>query len=232
MLQRGDGFTDISQMPASIRNSLSPDAARSYITVAKSNAKPKSVQSNGATSTALELMRILQPEEFAKQGLGKYVGQVTPAEMQGLLKEQAKIIAGDPDADVRGKVSNTISTFGVEAGLTGSDEKDKSKRVRVQKAMEAEVRDLTGGKRKPTEDELYRAFLSATREVTFTVNTTFAGIPTGQSSRTKRRFELEADDVPANVRQRITNGYQSTYGRAPTDEQVGEIFRNGKGRYW
>ena len=53
----------------------------------------------------------------AKQSLGKYVGQVTPAEMQGLLKEQARIVAGDPDADIRGKVSSTISTFGVEAGL-------------------------------------------------------------------------------------------------------------------
>ncbi len=232
VLKRGDGFTDISQMPANIRNSLAPDAARSYIGVAKSNAKPKSIPANGSTATALELMRILQPEEFAKQGLGKFVGQVTPAEMQGLMKEQAKIMAGDPDADVRGKVSTTISTFGVEAGLTGSDEKDKAKRVRVQKAMEAEVRDLTGGKRKPTEDELYRAFLSATKEVTFAVNTTFAGIPTGQSQRTKRRFELEAGDVPDNVRQRIAKGYQSTYGRAPTDEQIGEIFRNGKGRYW
>ncbi len=232
VLKRGEGFTDISQMPASIRNRLSPDAARSYISVAKSNAKPKSIGANGTTATALELMRILQPEEFAKQGLGKFVGQVTPAEMQGLMKEQAKIIAGDPDADVRGKVSATISTFGVEAGLTGSDEKDKVKRVRVQKVMEAEIRDLTGGKRKPTEDELYRAFLSATKEVTFTVNTSFAGIPTGQSQRTRRRFELEADDVPDNVRQRISNGYQSTYGRVPTDEQIGEIYRNGKGRYW
>lgn len=232
VLKRGDGFTDISQMPANIRNSLSPDAARSYIGVAKSNAKPKSIAANGNTATALELMRILQPEEFAKQGLGKFVGQVTPAEMQGLMKEQAKIIAGDPDADVRGKVSSTISTFGVEAGLTGSDETDKVKRVRVQKVMEAEIRDLTGGKRKPTEDELYRAFLSATKEVTFTVNTSFAGIPTGQSQRTRRRFELEADDVPDNVRQRIAKGYQSTYGQAPTAEQIGEIYRNGKGRYW
>lgn len=232
VISRGDRFTDVSQMPASIRGSLSPDALRSYIGVAKANAKPAEVKANGSIATTLELQRILDPEGFAKQSLGRYVGQMTPAEMQGLLKEQAKIVAGDPDADVRGKVSSTISTFGVEAGLTGNKEADKLKRVRVQKTMEAEVKALTGGKRKPTEDELYKAFLSATKEVTFRVDRTFAGIGIGQADRTKPRYELEAGDVPPNVRQRIVNSYTQTYGQAPNDEQLGEIYRNGKGRYW
>lgn len=232
VISRGDRFTDVSQMPANIRSALSPDALRQYMGVAKSNVKTEAPKANGSIATTLELKRILDPEGFAKESLGKYMGQMTPAEMQGLLKEQAKIVAGDPDADVRGKVSSTISTFGVEAGLTGNKEADKVKRVRVQKTMEAEIKALTGNKRKPTEDELYKAFLSATKEVTFRVDRTFAGIGIGQADRTKPRYELEASDVPANVRQRIVNSYTQTYGQAPSDEQLGEIYRNGKGRYW
>lgn len=232
VLNRGDGFTDISQMPASIRNALSPDAARSYIGVAKSNAKPKAVEANGSAATSLELLRILEPEKFAATPLGKFAGQVTRAEMQGLLVEQAKIIKGDPDRSVRSKVASTISTFGVEDGLTGGKEDDRKKRVAVQKIMESEINALTGGKRNPTDDELYRAYQSATRDVTFTVNRTFVGIPTGQAQRTKRRFELEAGDVPDNVRQRIVSSWKKTYGGDPTDEQIATAYQNGKGRFW
>jgi nicotinic acid phosphoribosyltransferase len=164
--------------------------------------------------------------------LGKFAGQVTRAEMQGLLVEQAKIIKGDPDKSIRSKVASTISTFGVEDGLTGGKEDDRKKRVAVQKIMESEINALTGGKRNPTDDELYRAYQSATRDVTFTVNRTFAGIPTGQAQRTKRRFELEASDVPDNVRQRIVSGWKKTYGGDPTDEQIATAYQNGKGRFW
>lgn len=232
VLKQGAGFTDLSQMPASIRGSLSPDAARSYMGVAKSNAKPVEAVANGATATSLELLRILEPEKFAKEPLGKYAGTVTRAEMQGLLVEQAKIVKGDPDKSIRSKVASTISTFGVEDGLTGSKEQDRQKRVAVQKIMEGEVQAVTGGKRNPTDDELYRAYQSATRDVTFTVNTTFAGIPTGQAQRTKSRYDLGAGDIPDNIRQRIERGYQNQMGRKPTDDELATAYRNGKGRYW
>jgi len=232
VLKQGSRFTDISQMPASIRNGLSPDAARSYIGVAKSNSKPVEAVANGATATSLELMRIMEPEKFAATPLGKFAGQVTRAEMQGLLVEQAKIIKGDPDKSIRSKVASTISTFGVEDGLTGNKEDVRQKRVAVQKIMESELQAVTGGKRNPTDDELYRAYQSATRDVTFTVNRSFAGIPTGQAQRTKPRFELEASDVPENIRQRIVAGWAKTYGSAPNDEQIGTAYRNGKGRFW
>ena len=232
VMNLGDRFTDVSQIPANIRNRLSPDAVRQYMGVAKSNTKTEAVQANGNTATSLELMRILEPERFSREPLGKYVGQVTRAELQGLAVEQAKIIKGDPDKSIRSKVASTISTFGVDDGLTGNKEDVRRKRVAVQKIMEGELQALTGGKRNPTDDELYRAYQSATKEITFTVNTTFAGIPTGQAQRTKPRFELDAGDVPENIRQRITQGYQKQLGRAPTDDEIATAYRNGKGRYW
>ena len=211
---------------------MPPDAARSYIGVAKSNSKPVEAVANGSAATTLELMRIMEPEKFAATPLGKFAGQVTRAEMQGLLVEQAKIIKGDPDKSIRSKVASTISTFGVEDGLAGNKEEDRKKRVSVQKIMESEIQSVTGGKRNPTDDELYRAYQSATRDVTFTVNRSFAGIPTGQGQRTKPRYELESSDVPENIRQRIVAGWQKTYGTAPNDEQIGTAYRNGKGRFW
>lgn len=232
VLNLGDKFTDVSQIPAGVRNSLSPDALRQYMGVAKSNTKSEGVLANGNTATSLELMRVLEPERFSREPLGKYVGQVTRAELQGFAVEQAKIIRGDPDKSIRSKVASTISTFGVEDGLTGNKEDARQKRVAVQKTMEAEIQALTGGKRNPTDDELYRAYQSATRDVTFTVNTTFVGIPTGQSERTKPRFELGVRDVPENIRQRIARGYQNQFGRAPTDDEIATAYRNGKGRYW
>lgn len=228
----GDRFRDVSQIPAAVRNRLSPDAVRSYMGVAKSNEKSEEAQANGNTATTLGLMRILEPERFAREPLGKYAGQVTRAELQGLAVEQAKIIRGDPDKSIRSKVASTISTFGVEDGLTGNKDDVRQKRVAVQKTMEAEIQALTGGKRNPTDDELYRAYQSATRDVTFRVNTTFAGIPTGQAERSKPRYELGIKDVPENIRQRIARGYQNQFGRAPTDDEIATSYRNGKGRYW
>ncbi|KEZ00498.1 hypothetical protein AI27_02040 [Sphingomonas sp. BHC-A] len=231
VLKQGAGFTDISQMPASIRNALSPDAARSYIGVAKSNSKPVEAVANGATATSLELLRIMEPEKFAATPLGKYAGQVTRAEMQGLLVEQAKIIKGDPDKSIRSKVASTISTFGVEDGLTGGTDSAKKKRVAVQRIMETELKAVTGGKRNPTDDELYKAYQSATRDVTFTVDKWALGV-SWKKDRTKPRFELDVDDVPENVKQRISRGYQNQYGRAPTDDEIATAYRNGKGRFW
>ncbi|HKY80276.1 MAG TPA: M23 family metallopeptidase [Sphingobium sp.] len=232
VMNLGDNFKDVSQIPAAVRNRLSPDAVRSYMGVAKSNTKAEGVEANGNTATSLELMRILEPERFAREPLGKYAGQVTRAELQGLAVEQAKILKGDPDKSIRSKVASTISTFGVEDGLTGSKEADRQKRVAVQRIMEGEIQALTGGKRNPTDDELYRAYQSATRDVTFRVNTTFAGIPTGQAERTKPRYALEASDVPENIKQRIQRGYQNQFGRVPTDDEIATAYRNGKGRFW
>ncbi|WP_333883826.1 M23 family peptidase [Sphingobium yanoikuyae] len=231
VLKQGAGFTDISQMPPSIRNALSPDAARSYIGVAKSNAKPKAVEANGPRATDLELARIRNPEEFAKIPLGKFATELTPAELQSLLIEQEKIKKGDPEKSIRSKVASTINTFGVDDGLTGQDDDKGTKRrqrVAVQKIMEGELRALTGGKRNPTDDELYKAYQSATRDVTYRT----VGFFGGAGSKTKRRFELSAEDVPEDRRLKIIAGYRQTYGRDPTNDEIGEIFRNGKGRYW
>ncbi|OHC93906.1 MAG: hypothetical protein A3H25_02790 [Sphingomonadales bacterium RIFCSPLOWO2_12_FULL_63_15] len=227
VLKQGAGFTDLSQMPANIRGNLSPDAARSYMGVAKSNAKPVEAVANGAAATSLELLRIRDPEKFAKEPLGKYAGSVTRAEMQGLLVEQAKMNKGDPDADIRAKVAATIGTYDTPDLGFGDKDTGPVKRVRVQKLMERELIAATGGKRKPTETELYQAFISATKEVVIPHKSFLGGV----SDKKFRRYEIEAENIPPNVRWQIEDAYRRKFGvtEVPEDE-VAEAYQAMKAR--
>lgn len=227
VLKQGAGFTDLSQMPANIRGNLSPDAARSYMGVAKSNAKPVEAVANGAAATSLELLRIRDPEKFAKEPLGKYAGSVTRAEMQGLLVEQAKMNKGDPDADIRAKVAATIGTYDTPDLGFGDKDTGPVKRVRVQKLMERELIAATGGKRKPTETELYQAFISATKEVVIPHKSFLGGV----SDKKFRRYEIEAENIPPNVRWQIEDAYKRQFGvtEVPEDE-VAEAYQAMKAR--
>lgn len=225
VIERGAGFTDINQMPRSIRDNLSPADLRSYMNIAKSNVKPEALKANGPRATDLELMRIKDPDAFIKTPLGKFAAELTPAELQGFLVEQAKMAKGDPDRSIRSKVASTISTFGSDDGLSGKE--NATKRINVQKIMESELRDVTGGKRNPTDDELYRAYQSATRDVTYKTTSIW-----GSGEKTVKRFELGINDVPENRRLMIIKGYREVYGEDPTEEKIGEIFRDGKGRHW
>ena len=234
-LALGERFTDLSQIPASVRARLSGTAMREYTNLAQRNAKPTEPIANGNVATTLELMRIGQPAAFAELPLGKFQGLVTRGEMQGLLKAQADIATGDPNGGIRSKVASTISMFGVDAGISGDKEEQKQKRVAVQKIMEGELKALVKKKGgiAPTDDELYQSFLSATRDVTLTVETNALGfIPTGTEQKIKPRYALGAEDVPPDRRAKIVAGYRRTYGAEPSEEKIGEIYRNGKGRWW
>ena len=44
--------------------------------------------------------------------------------------------------------------------------------------------------------------------------------------------DLQADDAEASVRSKIVGAFKQVYGREPTDGELAEQFRRGKGRYW
>jgi len=229
MLGRGAGFTDESQIPRAIWGQMSVGAREAATNAARQNVRGHEIPANGSIATGLALERINNPEAFSQMALGPYAGLVTRSEMQELLVEQAKIKRGDPDAAVRSKVASTISMFGAEAGILGDKDDQRQRRVRVQKIMEADLQKVTGGKRNPTEAELYQAFVGATADVTYRVDRTFMGVPTGQATKTVRRYDLRADDIPPNVRQRITSSFKQQRGREPNEDEVAEIYRLGRG---
>jgi hypothetical protein len=148
--------------------------------------------------------------------------------LQSFRVEQEKIKKGDPDADIRSQVSATIGTDDTADLGFGDKTTGAAKRVRVQKIMESELRAATnGGKTKPTEQQLYQAFLSATKEVTIPYIGTFGS----RYDKPVRRFEIEATNIPENVRWQIDDASVRKRGRKASDEEAAQAYREMKGRY-
>ena len=232
VLGLGEGFTDTSRIPRPIWDKMSPAARERYTNAARANAAPKKAEANGDTVTALEIMRIMEPEKFAQMRLGEYAHAMTPAELNQLRVDQAKLIATPPSqTDLRAKVSATIGTYADPADLGFDDKKEgKQRRIRIQRIMEEELRGVTGGKREPTEAELYQAFTRATG-VALTFDKTFMGMRTG-GQREVRRFEVGVGEIPDAVESKIRTALKTRLKREPTDEQVAEEYQLYKGRYW
>lgn len=153
----------------------------------------------------------------------------------GKVKEK-----GPADESLRSGITSTISLFATpDMKLTGISSTNKTAYaesradyLRVYDIMETELRALTGGKRKPTDAEYNQAFHSATRTVVLKFDTSFLGMSTGQRTAEKRRYELEAEDIPGSVRQRIANSYKRVYGSEPDEEALARMYRRYKGVHW
>ena len=226
----GDKFTDVSQIPNF--SDLSPDDRMRLRGQAEQNRKPKEVPGNGDTAIGLGYLAIRDPDAFMAEDLRKYRGQVTRAEFESLVLKQAKMQEDGPtEESIRGGITSTINLLATEdMKLAGRE--NRGEFLKVYSIMETEIRALTGGKRKPTDAEYNQAFQSATRSIAVTYDTSFLGIGTGQRTSEKPRYQLEAGDIPASVRQRIERDYVRVYGSAPDDEKVAEIFRRYKGVRW
>lgn len=209
-------FTDISQMPARIRDRLSPEAQLRYIDAGKRNAKPKDVPANGADALALNLLSIYDPESFKAMPLGPYAGKVTKSELEGLATKQARMRTEAPkDKHLRSGITGAIE-WGQKYGGFGkfSDEQ----RVAIYGVMESEAKQLLeNGAKGLTEDDYLKLFKRATRDV---ATTTWYG---GSSSRPL--YDMGASNIPDATRKKIESAYKRTYGRDPTDEEVADYWR-------
>ena len=213
---KNPNFTDMSQMPASIRDRLSPEAQLRYMSAAKENAKPKEVPANGADALALTLLSIYEPEQFKATSLGQYAGKVTRAELEELAKKQATMRTEAPkDKHLRSGITGAIE-WGQKYG--GFDKFTDEQRVAIYSVMEGEARRLSeDGKKALTEDDYVRLFKRATREVP---TTTWYG---GRSTRPL--YDMGASNIPSATRKKIEDTYRKTFGKDPTDEQVADYWR-------
>lgn len=237
VLGLGAGFTDISQIPPSIRDRLKPQALEGYVAAARHNSKPAAVPANSATAMSLTVQSIMEPEKFAKVGLGAFVGKITPAEMESFLVTQAKIMREGPAGQttrMQSDITSTITLYGGPIGLSNRSKPEEHERfLRVYNLMKDDLTRLTGGKRQPTEQELYQSFTAATRNVVMRKETTIFGIGTGRVNDVEKPvYDLDASDMPASVRNKIVGAFKQVYGREPTDGELAEQFRRGEGRYW
>lgn len=213
---KNPNFTDISQMPAGIRDRLGPQSLLRYQDAGKRNAAPKEVQANGASALALTLMSIYEPERFKKESLGAYAGQVTRAELESLAVSQAKLRTEKPkDQRQRSGITGAIS-WGEKYGGLGDFSEEQ--RVAIYGIMESDARRLSeNGKKELTEQDYQTLFKRATREVP---TTTWYG---GASSRPI--YDMGASNIPDATRKKIEDSYRRTYGKDPTEEQVADYWR-------
>jgi soluble lytic murein transglycosylase len=235
----GDGFTDISQIPNA--GSLSASDRIRLKGIAEQNRKPKEVLADGDTYLGLKQMRIHDGAKFKATDLRRFRAEMTRAEFDELTTKQAEMQEEKPvNVSLRSGITSTISLLATpDMKLTGVPARNKTAYaesradyLRVYDIMETELRQLTGGKRTPTDAEYNQAFQSATRSVAVKYDTSFIGIPTGQSVREKPRYDLDAGDIPPSVRQRIERDYREVYGTSPDDEKIAGIYIKYKGTRW
>lgn len=225
VLGLGDNFTDVTKIPASVRQRMDPRDLAKYEGVAARNSAPKSVSANGPVALSLNLQAINEPEKFKNLSLGQYIGQVSPAELETLAVKQATMRKEKPGAfNPRSGIQSAI-TWGKKYG--GVDVADEDF-VKVYDIMEAELRQRYQSTNKaPTDAEYEAAFRSATREV----KTVKKGI-LWDSDGAIPRYKLEVDNIPAKDRVKVEQRFKSIYGRAPNEEELGNAYRLGKGQYW
>ncbi len=213
---KNPNFTDLSQMPANIRDRLSPEARLRYMDAGKRNAKPVEVPANGAEALALSMLSIYSPEEFKSMPLGQYAGKVTRAELEALATKQAKMRTEAPkDQHLRSGITGAIE-WGQKYG--GFEKFSDEQRVAIYGVMESDAKQLLQhGAKALTEEDYVKLFKRATREIP---TTTWYG---GSSS--KPLYDMNAGNIPDATRKKIVDTYKKTFGREPTDDQVADYWR-------
>ena len=212
---KNPNFTSLSQMPAAIRDRLSPDDRLQYMGVAERNSKPREVPANGTVVGALSIMAIYEPDRFKAESLGAYAGQMTRSELQSLAERQAKMRVEKPkDQRLRSGITGAIS-WGEKYGGLGDLKEDQ--RVAIYGIMESDARRLMEGGKELSEDDYQKLFKRATRDV---ATRTWYG---GSSSRPV--YDMGASNIPNATRKKIEDAYRRTYGKDPTNDQVADYWR-------
>jgi soluble lytic murein transglycosylase len=217
------GFTSISQMPAKIRDRLGPDARRDYMGVAERNANPKPVAANGGVVTMLEMMAIREPEAFARDiDLGRYVGQMTPAEFQALLLTRERVVKE------MGAAGAKREQWTPRAGITGAISHgqklsqlklDDREYVAVFKLMESQVRDLHKAKGTVTPADYDAAFANATGTV---ARTSTLRDMAGMGPRAVPVYEVDLSRAELDA---ARERFKARMGREASDAEAEDLAR-------
>ncbi|MCR5872257.1 M23 family metallopeptidase [Sphingomonas sp. J344] len=238
-------LTSIEQIPSKLRARLSTDDRMSLEDMARRNSQPEPVRADGDTALTLNLMAINEPERFQGTDLRMYRGRMTPGEFASLATLQAKARANpnSPEAldhsRVWGVINRHAPDLNLDLGTTGGKArtpKDRETSMRIFSMMQRDLMAVTGGKRQPTDDEIKRAFDSATLSVT----TYRPGWLYGETPVQTRRYDVAPGQrmglaMPNGVRERIIASVRRTQrGRTPSDDEIGQIYLNHRGQpgFW
>ena len=170
--QLGEGFTSIAQIPASVRARMSPQHIASLTTQAAQNVKQEKAPANGDAVINLHRLVELEPEKFLKTNLQAMRPYMTAGEYDTLATLQAKMAKPNSEAqNNHSRIWQFATFYGRSIGIDMSAQKPKEdpkvfqKRLRdggaLFTAMQNVVLSVTEGKRRPTDDEIKKAFDNA-----------------------------------------------------------------------
>lgn len=217
----GENFKSIEQIPAALRNNLSPSDLIAWENLARQNSQPAAAAANGPRAMELNLMRFYEPERFKTLNLGHFAGDMTPAEMETLMVTQAKMRTdgGKPSSWSPRSGIVTALNYGKKLNQLELDGADEAAILQIMEAEARAVHAANGGK--PLTDNDYQAlFRSATRNVQTTKS--FLGFETGRGERA--RYRLDLGTMPARTRDRLERRLKEA-GLAVTDEALLRLYR-------
>jgi hypothetical protein len=218
IVELGDGFTSINQLPRSVRDQLSPEAAARFSEQADKNREAKStIPKQGIQATELEILKRVDPEAFARVDLQTYMGKVNSDELRSFVLDQATL-KGKPDKQdsYREGIKKAL-TWGKQYGGVEVDDKDFPA---VYDTMEGILR-VKSQKGPLTTADYDAAFRSA---VTKTVKTTGGGL-FGMGSGTRSPSEITYDMVPDSIKGQAWNALRAQGVQTPSKGQVLSVAR-------
>lgn len=227
----GDNFTDVSQI-GSAYNLMTPQQQMTMTNMAQANVKAKvsaeAPKAYGDVFNGFTNMSLFVPQDFMNTNLEPYRNRMTPAEYSRLTALQARLQAGGDEVSRRAAVTSTISFYSKidKADLDPKTEPENF--TRVFDEMDNFIKDVTGGKRRATDEELKKAYERATMTVMV------PGMLWGTNE--KRRFEVEPGqefkvEISDDVRNKIIAAARAR-GRQLTENQITQAYIAGKGKDW
>lgn len=221
VLGKGAAFTDVTQIPSSIRQRLSPQDLARYQNAAAQNSKPVEAKPNGPVHTSLRQMEMADAKTFAQVNLAEYIGKVSPAELEDLRLRQTKMLTENPASAIkRSGISGAISW----AEKMGGPKLEGEDFVAVVDLMDTYLTESSKANGKPpTEDEYMAAYRKATRE--------FKTKQDGwvyDSEGVMPRYKMDISNIPARVRNKVVDYAKILSGNNnPTEAQIVKAFRLG-----
>lgn len=237
-IDRGEAFTDMSQMPASIRSNLSPQAFARFAGSAKANGTAAAPKANSREAMRLHAIQQGNPDAFLKADLGEFIGKVTPAELDAAVTDQARMRGpgGDRMLQTRSAVSASIgyqTAFDPAMAELLNVKKNPENYARVARDMEGYIKSITAGKREATAQEIDAAWKRAIMPVAVPNSSRY-----GHEVETKPRFAAGGRyqvAVPIVTRERIIKEWRDAHnGEMPPDGVIGDIYVQNKGKpeFW
>lgn len=231
------GFTDVSQLPASVRGRLSSADQLRFMDMAATNAKSLAtdakVKANGPEAFNLNMMAIYQPDAFKALNLGMFQDKVSPSELEQFAALQGKMRTAAPlttdHSRIWGQINRIAPDLGFDLGSKGGKPNkpaDRQRAMQLFSTVQADLNAQMDGKRQPTDDEVKRSLDHAVRMV----------VRDGDRDHPIRAYEVggPAAGVPASVRDRIVNTWRARYRAQPSEGQIASEYQRYRGQagFW